>query len=63
MVLKVKLLISLLALFTVLLSTYPPVEAANPITPQQSRVTYTLKDMNGVAYKVYFAGVREKRKQ
>lgn len=37
------------------------VEAANPIKPSQSRVTHTLKDMNGVSYKVYFAGVREKK--
>ncbi|WP_338749195.1 hypothetical protein [Bacillus sp. FJAT-52991] len=36
-------------------------EAKNPITPKQSRVTYTLKDANGVAYKVYFAGVGEKK--
>ncbi|MEK4029400.1 hypothetical protein MKZ02_12805 [Pseudobacillus sp. FSL P4-0506] len=57
-----KVLISMVLLlvgFTVFHST---AEAAkNPISPKQSRITYTLKDANGVAYKVYFAGVREKK--
>lgn len=35
--------------------------AKNPISPKQSRVTYTIKDANGVPYKVYFAGVQEKK--
>ncbi|GLY11435.1 hypothetical protein [Pseudobacillus badius] len=35
--------------------------AKNPISPKQSRVTHTLKDANGVSYKIYFAGVQEKK--
>lgn len=38
-----------------------PAEAANPISPKQSRVTYTIKDANGMPYKIYFAGVQEKK--
>jgi hypothetical protein len=56
-----KMMVSLLTLLFVFFSSSLSVEAANPITSQQSRVTYTLKDMNGVAYKVYFAGVQEKK--
>ena len=58
---KVKLFITLFAAFALFFSTYHPAEAANPIKPSQSRVTYTIKDANGKPYKVYFAGTREKK--
>jgi len=38
-----------------------PAEAANPISPKQSRVTHVLKDANGATYKVYFAGKNEQK--
>ncbi|OCA85272.1 hypothetical protein [Pseudobacillus wudalianchiensis] len=57
-----KLFISIVFLLVGFSVFNQPAEAAkNPINPKQSRVTYTLKDANGVAYKVYFAGVREKK--
>lgn len=52
------ILFGIIALF---FSTYHSTEAANLIKPSQSRVTYILKDMNDVAYNVYFAGVKEKK--
>lgn len=58
---KAKLFITLFAAIALFLTTYLPAEAANPIKPSQSRVTYTIKDANGKLYKVYFAGVREKK--
>lgn len=58
---KMKAVLILFAVVALFFSTYRPAEAANPIQPSQSRVTHTLKDVNGVAYKVYFAGVREKK--
>ena len=61
MKINVKLFITLFAALALFLTPYHPAEAANPIKPSQSRVTHTLKDANGVAYKVYFAGVREKK--
>ncbi|MFL0361462.1 hypothetical protein ACH0BF_00400 [Pseudobacillus sp. 179-B 2D1 NHS] len=57
-----KVLISMVLLLVGFTAFHSNAEAAkNPISPKQSRVTYTLKDANGVAYKVYFAGVREKK--
>ncbi|RJS59240.1 hypothetical protein [Bacillus sp. PK3_68] len=57
-----KVIISTVLLLVGFTALKPTAEAAkNPITPQQSRVTYTLKDANGVPYKIYFAGVREKK--
>ncbi|GLY12370.1 hypothetical protein [Pseudobacillus badius] len=57
-----KVILSMVLLLIGFTALKPSAEAAkNPITPQQSRVTHTLKDANGVLYKVYFAGVREKK--
>ncbi|MEK4029332.1 hypothetical protein MKZ02_12455 [Pseudobacillus sp. FSL P4-0506] len=57
-----KVLISMVLLLIGFTAFHSTTEAAkNPISPKQSRITYTLKDANGVAYKVYFAGVREKK--
>jgi hypothetical protein len=53
--------LSALLLFFVLIASSQPASAANPIKPSQSRVTHTIKDANGVAYKVYFAGTQEKK--
>ncbi|OLN21693.1 hypothetical protein BTO30_13390 [Domibacillus antri] len=55
MKIKVKLFIMLSAVFALCFSTYHPAEAANPIKPSQSRVTYTIKDANGKPYTIYFA--------
>lgn len=58
---KVKLFATLFAAIALFFSTYHPAEAANPIKSKDSRVTFPVKDANGVAYKVYFAGQHEKR--
>ncbi|MBA9024751.1 hypothetical protein [Peribacillus huizhouensis] len=58
---NIKLLLSLLTFILIFSLLNFNVEAANPISPKDSRVTHTIKDANGVAYKVYFAGVQESK--